>query len=611
MDTVPQPTFVVTRAEIAQTDKWHVESLYPNEEAWNAALALFAPQPQHTPCWPELACYKGTLGQGPAQILGALETLMKIERELSKLITYAHLRHDEEIGHTEHKTAYEKISFLAHRFAQESAWFQPEILSLTEEQIQACLSSPLLAAYRFLLEKIVRLRPYTLPANEEKLLALASQPLDTPHKAFSAISDADFVFDTIKDSAGCDRPLSHALYSLYIRDQDRQLRENAFKSYHQKYSQYANTLCELLNGQIQNHLFNAKSRGYSSCLEAALFSKNIPVSTYFALIDAVHQGIGSLHRYMKLRKHVLQLEELHLYDLYVPLTDQVDIRMSYDEAAALVVEATTPLGGEYQNFLRSGLLEEGWVDRYENKQKRSGAYSSGCYDSKPYILMNYKGLLRDVFTLAHEAGHSMHSLYSRRSQPYQYSDYPIFLAEVASIFNEKLLARTLLKKLNHKAEKIFLLHQMLEDIRGTLFRQTMFAEFELQLHQHAEAGTPLTPSLLKEEYLALNRKYFGPDVLIDQEIEMEWARIPHFYYNFYVFQYATGMSAALALENRISSGDTHARDAYLHLLKGGSSAYPIPMLRAAGVDMESSAAILDTMRTFESLLTELETLMVN
>ncbi len=303
---------------------------------------------------------------------------------------------------------------------------------------------------------------------------------------------------------------------------------------------------------MQNHLFQARARNYSSCLEAALFPKNIDTSVYYALIQAVHERLDVLHRYMQVRKQILNLEELHLYDTYVPLTSAVDIRMTYREAEEVVIESVAPLGSEYQEFLRKGLQKQQWVDRYENKNKRSGAYSSGCYDSMPYILMNYKELLRDVFTLAHEAGHSMHSLYSRKQQPYHYSDYPIFLAEVASTFNEDLLTRLLMSRCQDPHEKIFLLNQKIEDIRGTLFRQTLFAEFELVLHQHVEQDIPLTPQLLKQEYHQLNQKYFGPATIIDQEIDIEWARIPHFYYNFYVFQYATGISAALALLKMLS-----------------------------------------------------------
>ncbi len=523
------------RNEVPSEDRWNVEALYPNQKAWEESFKNFAPNLQQTPYWPKLQTFQGSLEKGVEKVREALDVMQEIDRRLSQLYTYAHLRHDEDISNPEFKKIYEQILMLVHAFSQETAWFQPELMTLSDTLLEEYLNSSLLTDYRFYLEKMIRMKKHTLSSDNEKLLALAGQALQTAHKTFSAINDADFKFGIVLDGQGNTKPLSHATYGIYIREQDRLLREKSFKQYHQHYDSYQNTLCELLSGQIQNHVFQARAHRFSSCLEAALFPKNIDTSVYHALIRAVHEGMHTLHRYMKLRKRILQVDQLHLYDIYVPLTSAVDIRMSYKEAEKIVIESVAPLGAEYQELLRKGFQEQRWVDRYENQNKRSGAYSSGCYDSMPYILMNYKGLLRDVFTLAHEAGHSMHSLYSRNNQPYQYSDYPIFLAEVASTFNEDLLNRLLLKRCNHPHEKIFLLNQKIEDIRGTLFRQTMFAEFELLIHQYVEQGVPLTPQLLKEEYRKLNEVYFGPDTFIDPEIEIEWARIPHFYYNFMSF----------------------------------------------------------------------------
>lgn len=598
-----------TRNEVPVSDRWNVEALYPNQKEWEEAFKAFVPHPQQTPLWPSLQAYQGTLARGPSQVKEAIDLSMSIDRELTKLYTYAHLRHDEDIADPSFKKSYEQILNLAHAFAQESAWFQPELMALPDELLNEYLKSPTLSDYHFYLEKMIRMKKHTLSPDNEKLMALAGQALQSPHKAFSAINDADFKFGSVLNSQEEVKPLSHASYGIYVREQDRLLRERAFKQYHQKYESYENTLSELISGQMQNHFFNARARNFSSCLEAALFPKNIDTSVYHALIQAVHERLDVLHRYMKLRKEILNLQELHLYDVYVPLTSAVDIRMSYQEAEEIVIESVAPLGTEYQELLRKGFKDQRWVDRYENKNKRSGAYSSGCFDSMPYILMNYKTLLRDVFTLAHEAGHSMHSLYSRKNQPYQYSDYPIFLAEVASTFNEDLLTRLLVSRCKDPNEKIFLLNQKIEDIRGTLFRQTMFAEFELMLHQHVEQGTPLTPQLLKEEYRKLNGLYFGPATVIDKEIEIEWARIPHFYYNFYVFQYATGISAALALADKVVNGNQKDRDAYLSFLKGGSSKYPIEMLKMAGIDMTSPAPVKAAIDTFDRLLTELEQLL--
>lgn len=597
------------REEVSLDDRWNVEALYTSQDAWQQSFKKLVPHPQQMPHWPLLQAYQGTLNQCHEKVKEALDMLMAIDRELTKLYTYAHLRHDEDIANTDYKNSYEQVITIAHAFAQETAWFQPEMLALPDVLLENYLASPLLADYRFYLEKMVRMKRHTLSPDNEKLMALAGQALQTSHKAFSAINDADFKFDPVRDSQGNEKPLSHGTYGIYIREQDRLLRERAFKQYHHHYLSYENTLCELLTGQVQNHLFQARARNFSTCLDAALYPKNVDVSVYHALIQAVHERLDVLHRYMRLRKRVLKLDELHLYDIYVPLNSAVDIKMSYPEAEQVVIDSVAPLGPHYQDLLRKGLHGERWVDRYENQNKRSGAYSSGCFDSMPYILMNYKNLLRDVFTLAHEAGHSMHSLHSRQTQPYHYSDYPIFLAEVASTFNEDLLTRLLISRCRDPHEKIFLVNQKIEDIRGTLFRQTMFAEFELLIHQLVEQGTPLTPQLLKDEYRKLNQIYFGPDTIIDQEIDIEWARIPHFYYNFYVFQYATGISAALALADKVIKGTASDRDAYLSFLKGGSSKYPIDMLKMAGIDMTSPAPVQAAIQTFDNLLTELEQLL--
>lgn len=598
-----------TREAVPLQERWNVEALYPNHESWEIAFKTFVPQPQETPHWPNLQAYQGTFEQSVEKLREVLDLLMKIERELSKLYTYAHLRHDEDIANPQFKKNYEQILTLAHALAQETSWLQPELLALPDSVLQRYLSSPLLKDYHFYLEKMIRMKKHTLSPDNENLLALAGPTLQTAHKAFSAINDADFKFGSVLDSQENSKPITHATYGIYIRDQDRLLRERCFKQYHQQYELYENTLCEFLSGQVQNHFFQARARHFSSCLEAALFPKNIDTSVYHALIQAVHERLDVLHRYMALRKRILKLDELHLYDIYVPLTSAVDIRMPYAQAEEIVIESVAPLGSEYQNLLKKGFQEQRWVDRYENQNKRSGAYSSGCFDSMPYILMNYKDLLRDVFTLAHEAGHSMHSLYSHNHQPYQYSDYPIFLAEVASTFNEDLLTRLLIQRCQNPHEKFFLLNQKIEDIRGTLFRQTMFAEFELLIHQHVEQGNPLTPQLLKQEYRKLNHLYFGPATVIDEEIDIEWARIPHFYYNFYVYQYATGISAALTLADKVITGTEKERQAYLSFLKGGSSQYPIEMLKMAGIDMTSPEPVKTAIQTFDHLLTELEQLL--
>lgn len=596
---------VVDRCTVAKEDQWNVDALYTDMNVWEKTFVKAAP-PIQKPRWPTLNDFKGKLGISSKSLKEALDMQFALSRELSKLYTYAHLRHDEDITNDQHKTAYNKILALCHDFAEESSWLEPELLALDESVLNRFLEDPILADYRFHLEKIIRVKKHMLSLQGEELLAMAAKAMQGPSKAFSAINDADFKFGMIQDSSGNEKELTHGLYGLYLREQDRQLRKNAFKKLQGKYLSYENTLCELINGEIQSHVFTAKARNYSSCLEAALYPKNIDTKVYHALIKAVNDNIDTLHRYVRLREKILGVGQLHLYDMYVPLISAMDIRMSYQEAEEITIESVAPLGAEYQNLLRSGFKEQRWVDRYENKNKRSGAYSSGCYDSMPYILMNYKGILRDVFTLAHEAGHSMHSLISHKHQPYHYGDYPIFLAEVASTFNEDLLMRLMLERAGGKEERIFLINEKIEDIRATLFRQTMFAEFELLIHEFAEKNIPLTPKLLKEEYFKLNRRYFGESVAIDDEATAEWSRIPHFYYNFYVFQYATGISAALALSERVCNGGKTEREEYLSFLKAGCSRYPIDILKSAGVDMHTAEPVTTAIAKFGALVAQLE-----
>lgn len=596
------------RQDVLPGDCWDLKPFYPSLEAWEEAFARFEKQSEnHT--WPALQSFRGTLAQGSDNLKKALETIFSITREISKLYTYAHLRHDEDIAEEKPKIAFQKALGVFHEVSRQTAWFDPELLELSQEDQKKYLNDPLLSEYRFYLEGVFRLKEHTLSADKEELIALAGRPLQATQKAFSALSDADFVFGEVQDDAGECHLLTHAAYGIYVRSPDRTLRKNSFLTLQGKYKQHANTMAELINGNVQSHLFQARARNYSSCLEAALYPNNIDLSVYHSLIQAVRDNISSMHRYVALRKKVLDTAPLHLYDMYVPLCKGIDIKMSYAEAEDAVIESTAPLGKEYQEILRKGFKEQRWVDRYENKNKRSGGYSSGCYDSYPYILMNYKGILRDVFTLAHEAGHSMHSYLSHKNQPYHYGDYAIFVAEVASIFNEQLLTRLLVERAASPEEKIFLINEKIEDIRTTLFRQTMFAEFELFIHESAEKNIPLTPSYLAQKYKELNAFYFGPDVVIDPEGEFEWARIPHFYYNFYVYQYATGLSAALALYQRVTQGGAAEREAYLGFLKAGSSAYPVEILQRAGVDMKKPDAVAAAIKHFSSLVGELEELL--
>lgn len=591
------------RSEVPEKDRWNVEALYPDAASWKAEFERLKGSEKGLR-WPELAEFKGRLKE-PQMALRLIELSSELDRKLSKLYTYAHLRMDEDLGNDEYKGHYGQMMGVLHDFQLEMSWVEPEIMSLKEQDLQNLIAHPLLKPYRFHLEKIARTRPHVLAPELEALMAMSAKALDASHKAFGALNNADLTFKPAVDAKGEEHILSNGSYVSYLRSPDRTLRKSAFENLYAGFEAHANTLCELLQGQVQSHLFNAKARKFNSCLEAALFPHQVDPAVYENLIASVHQAIPLMHKYMTLRKQMMGLSELHCYDIYAPLVEEPQNKLSYVEARQSVLDSVAPLGKTYQSLLQKGLIEERWVDVYENARKRSGAYSSGCYDSMPYILLNYQGTLNDVLTLAHEAGHSMHSLLSRTHQPYIYSQYPIFVAEVASTFNEQLLLKNLKSKVKSKKELAYLIQYEIEGIRGTIFRQTMFAEFELQIHQWVEAGVPLTPTLLKKHYLELNRKYYGPELVLDPEIGIEWARIPHFYYNFYVYQYATGLSAALALFEKATQSEK-ARDLYLEFLSSGGKQFPLDLLEKAGVDMRKPVAVDAAMKRFETLLQEFQ-----
>lgn len=592
------------REDSPPQDQWDLSSLYETDEKWKEEFDLQANKIVL------LTEKKGKITETAEIFADYLQSLFDCERNIRKLYTYAHLKHDEDIAHENNKKMESMAKTLIHSFSEATSWVEPEILSLSEERFKQLMDSSALQKFRFHLEKLYRMKPHTLSKEEEKLIALAARPLDSSYRTFSSLTNADFTFDNIEDSNGTSHELTQGSYQKYIRSRDRTLRKNSFKTIHGHFGKYQNTLGSLISGVVEKHEFNAKARSFKSCLEAALFPNNISTSVYKSLIETVNRRLPELHRYIALRERILDIGPLHLYDMYVPLVKNVDITFTYKEAEDLVIESVKPLGEAYQNSLLNGFKKDRWVDRYENKNKRAGAYSSGCYDSHPYILMNFKDTVKDLFTLAHEAGHSMHSLSSNKHQPYHEASYPIFLAEVASTFNEELLTQHLMKTLTSKEEKIYLLNEKIEDIRATLFRQTMFAEFELMIHEFVEKGIPLTPGLLNQEYTALNRKYFGPNVILDEESKFEWARIPHFYYNFYVYQYATGIASSLTLAESVLNGGELERDRYLQFLKSGNSDYPLNILLKAGVDMNQSAPIDRAIDLFSHFVHEMETLLI-
>jgi oligoendopeptidase F len=592
-----------TRDEIPEQDRWNVAALYSDPENWKSDLLQTRGQ-EKAPYWPELKTYQGKLSD-PKIAASFFDYYFTIDRKLAKLHTYAHLRLDEDLGNDLFKHDFGLISTLLHEFQLESSWIEPEILSLPEADYRRLTSHPSLKSYQFYLEKLGRMRPHTLTPEMEELMALSGKALDTAYRAFGALNNADMTFKPALDSEGKEYPLSNGTYLSYLRHPDRNVRKTAFQNLHQAYEAHANSLCELIQGQVQSHLFFARARKFDTCLDAALYPHAVDRSVYTNLIASVRRNLPLMHEYIAMRKKQMQLDAIHVYDLYVPLVDEVDIKMSYPEACQTVVDSVALLGSEYQAALRKGLMEDRWVDVFENARKRSGAYSSGCYDSMPYILLNYHGNFTDVQTLAHEAGHSMHSYLSRNHQPYIYSQYSIFVAEVASTFNEQLLLSQVKRKAKNKQERAYLINDEIERIRGTIFRQTLFAEFELQLHEWAEAGVPLTPALLKKKYLELNRDYYGPDIVLDSELEIEWARIPHFYYNFYVYQYATGLSAAMALYQKALQSK-EARQRYLEFLSSGGSRYPLDLLERAGVNMRSPEPVDAALQRFGELVRELK-----
>ena len=589
----------IKRDLVKKEDKWNSESIFSNDKLWEEEYDRLKKKIN------SITEFKGTLKDSHIKIKELLETSIELERNIDKLYIYAHMRHDEDTKNETYKTYLEKASDLAVEYDELSSWIIPELLSIEESLMNKYMSSDELKPYKFHLYKILRRKEHTLSEKEERLISMAGKAMSVSSDAFRSLNDADLKFGTIeKDNQPSE--LTHGKYYLFIIDRDRNIREKAFKQYHDKFNEFPTTFASLLYGKVKADIFDAKARNYKDCLEASLFDKNIDTSVYLNLIETVRKRINSLHEYIAFRKQKMNLSEIHLYDLYVPFVDYPEIKMEYEQARSTLLECVKPLGDEYVNALKQGLEKDGWVDIYENENKRSGAYSTGSYDTLPFILMNYNGTLNSARTLAHEAGHSMHSYLTHKYQPAIYGSYPIFLAEVASTFNEELFNNHLIKNTDDKKKIAFLINSRLEEIRATLFRQTMFAEFELTIHRLVENDTPLTCQLLNNEYRKLNEFYFGKDVVIDKEIEIEWARIPHFYYNYYVYQYATGIAATFSLYKRVSGGGIKERDDYLGFLKAGNSKFPMDILKDAGVDMSTNKPVEDAIDYFDLLLAELK-----
>ncbi|BDU85550.1 oligoendopeptidase F [Clostridium perfringens] len=587
------------RDEIPESDKWRIDKIYETPAKWNEELSKLKEEA------PKLKDFEGKLGN-KEDLKAFLLLNEKLSRKLGKLYVYAHMRSHEDTSNPEMQSLVNKIDPYSAEFSSYTAYFVPEILSLKEGTIENFINEDKdLKQYKIYFEMILNEKPHILSKEVESVLASVSDCLGAPESIYSMLTNSDMTFGEIVDESGRKVELTEGNYISFIKSKDRKVREAAFKLLFGTYKKYENTLATSLTSSIKNFVFESKTRKYNSSLEASLKPNNIPVEVYYNALKTVDENMDALHRYVRIKKKLLNLEEIHMYDLYVPVIECKKEHLEYKDAISLVEEGLKPLGKEYLDIFNEG-INEGWIDVYENKGKRSGAYSWGSYDTMPYVLLNYNYELNDASTLAHEMGHSIHSYYTRKTQPYIYGDYSLFCAEVASTTNEILLIHHLIEKETDKNKKLYLINQELEQIRTTVFRQLMFAEFELKTHEAIENGESLTSEVLCKMWKDINIKYFGEDMNVDEEIYIEWARIPHFYSDFYVYQYATGYAAASSFANSILSKGEEAVEKYKGFLKAGGSMYPIDTLKMAGVDMTTSKPLKDTLDRFNELLDMLE-----
>ena len=593
----------LTREDISEEAKWDLNGLYLKESLWQEDIKKLEK---------DLAGYesfKGTLASSAENIKSCLEFDVSISRAIEKLYTYAHLRNDEDKTNSQNQSNFEKIVRLHTLAAQASSYIPSELMAISEDQMHQFLKDKQLDYYKLHLERILRYRKHTLSEKEEKILASSAEIARAARDAFEMLDNADLKLGTINDENGSEIAITQGNFQSIMQNQDRRVRKEAFETFYSAYSDHQYTYASLLASNIKKDIFYAREKNYASVREKSMFSENIPVEVYDNLIAAVHENMAPLQKYFVLRKNILNLDQLHIYDTSVPLVKDIHWHVGYDDSVKKIIDALQLLGPDYTKILRNGLIEDRWVDRYESKGKRSGAYSSGCYDSNPFILMNYReDNINSMYTLAHEAGHSMHSFLSRKAQPYLYADYTIFVAEVASTFNEVLLTKHLLLQDISKSMKIYLICREIDNLRGTLYRQTMFAEFEHLVYAAAENDQPMTLDIFKEIYRKLLEKYFGEDTILDDCLSIECFRIPHFYFSFYVYKYATGISAAYALADMVSEGGTTELNDYLNFLKGGGSKYPIDLLKGAGVNMTSPEPVHTALKKFSALVNQLEAL---
>lgn len=590
------------REELREEDTWDLKSLFENEELWEEELKSVR----------KLAA---EIRKGSDKFISSAENLLKtlkkrdeLLRRLENVYVYAHMKLDEDTRKTDSQSMNDRAQNLLVSVQDSISFFIPGILELSENKIKVFFKEEEgLKLYEKFLGDILRQRDHFLSSREESILAQMGELSNSPEKTFSMLNNADLEFPIIQGEDGKDVQITHGSFIPLMESKDREVRRAAFKEYYKTYKKFENTFAATLDGEIKGNIFNARIRNYDSTRKASLSKNNIDVSVYDSLIESVHSNLNSMHKYMEIRKRALGVTDLHMYDIYAPLVKDVDFDIEYENALEIIKQGLNPLGDEYLSNMEKGFNSR-WIDVHENRGKRSGAYSSGSYDSKPFILLNYQNTLDNVFTVAHEMGHSMHSFFTRENQPYIYGDYSIFVAEVASTVNEALLMQYMLKEEKDKEKRLYLLNHYLESFRGTVFRQTMFCEFEMIINKHLEEGGALTSEYLSNVYKDLNLLYYGENVVIDEEIAIEWARIPHFYYNFYVFQYATGFSAATSLSQAILKGEDGALENYINFLKSGSSDYPLEVLKKAGIDMTKKQPVDNAMKVFKGLVDEMDKL---
>jgi oligoendopeptidase F len=590
------------RSEVKEEDTWDLSPLFQDDAAWEAEFASLASR------YPGVGSFRSTLAVSAKNLLDLLEFEKSLDRSSERLGQYSGLRLSEDSSDATALDREGRLQSLGAKISEACSWVSPEIQAIPDEQFESYLADPILAEWVVPLTRLRRLKAHTLGNNEERLLALSMPALAGHHETFSQLTNVDMSFGTVRDDTGQDIELTQSSFSSLLQRPDRSVRKVAFDAFYSEFSDHRYTLASALSNSVKSDVFLAKARNYPSALEASLFMDDVPVEVYDSLISAVRSRLPVLHRYYALRQRVFNLPDLHVYDTYAPLVSTVQSDVSFDEAIGMVLHSLKPLGPQYTDTLAKGLRDQRWCDRYENKGKRSGAFSSGTYEGHPYILMNYKSdVFSDIYTLTHEAGHSMHTWYASRAQSFQTYHYPIFLAEVASTFNEILLTEHLLSETSDRATRAYLLNRQIDDLRGTLFRQTMFAEFEKSIHAAEEAGEALTLQSFRQIYRGLLDTYFGPGVVIDEVLELECLRIPHFYSAFYVYKYATGISASITLANQVlTSGETKS---YLDFLKSGGSNFPIETLQTAGVEMRSPAPVQTALDLFEKRVGELEELL--